>query len=182
MSSQFSGEEPIKMYFSEAIHDAMVRHVGPSDPGVEQYLTKMLVEFLRMDGVYGLKDKFGKPVNSVCEMLREGDIRFNADSFAREREVHRHIGDFLLFWSGLFPEYLRHLKSPVGKDALLDPVGQGRMSYHVASTFEFEPYGEEAKVLRKLSEEFEGYQYGLGLVRAGFEGFRRQGWKNGFEA
>jgi hypothetical protein len=56
------------------------------------------------------------------------------------------------------------------------------MSYHVASTFEFEPYGREAKVLRKLSEEFEGYRFGLGVVRAGFEGFSKLGWPNGFEA
>ncbi len=182
MNHQTAGEEPIRAYFSEVIHNAMARHDDLCDLEVEQYLTKMLVEFLRMDGVYGLKDKFGKPVCSVSEMLKEGDIRFNADSFVREREVHRYIGDFLLFWSGLFPEYLPQLKSPIGQDALLDPVGQGRMSYHVASTFEFEPFGQEAKVLRKLSEEFEGYRYGLGIVRAGFEGFRRQGWGNGFEA
>jgi hypothetical protein len=179
MNNQTRGDEPIRMYFAQAIHDAMESHANLSDSEVESYLTKMLVEFLRMDGVYGLKNKFGKPVCSVSDMIREGDIRFNADSFAREREVHRYIGDFLLFWSGLFPEYLPHLKSPAGKDALLDPIGQGRMSYHVASTFEYEPYGQEAKVLRKLSEEFDAYRFGLGIVRSGFEGLPSFGWGHG---
>jgi hypothetical protein len=182
MCNNLDGDGPIRVYFAEAVHDAMDRYANLSDIEVENYLTRMLVEFLRMDGIYGLKDKSGRRVGSVSEMLCEGDIRLNADSFGREREVHRHIGDFLLFWSGLFPEYLPNLKSPAGKDALIDPVGQGRMSYHVASTFEYEPYGSEAKVLRKLSEKFETYQYGLGIVRAGFEGFRRQGWPKGFEA
>jgi hypothetical protein len=182
MSNQTNGNGPIHTYFAAAIHDAMASHANLSDAEVESYLTKMLVEFLRMDGVYGLKNKFGKPVCSVSEMLQEGDIRYNADSFAREREVHRHIGDFLLFWSGLFPEYLPHLKSPTGKDVLLDPVGQGRLSYHVASTFEYEPYSQEAKVLRKLSDKFDTYRYGLGVVRAGFEGFPLAGWARGFDA
>lgn len=182
MSNPPTGDEPIRAYFSEAIHDAIAVRAGLTDSEVESYLTKMLVEFLRMDGVYGVKNKFGKPVTSVSEMLLEGDIRYNADSFAREREVHRHIGDFLLFWSGLFPEYLPHLISPAGQDALLDPVGQGRMSYHVASTFEHRPYEKESRVLRRLSDDFDAYRYGLGIVRAGFEGFRRQGMPRGFEA
>jgi hypothetical protein len=182
MAYNSDGDQQIKIFFADAVHDAMDRFADDSDGEVEAYLTRMLVEFLRMDGVYCVKNRFGDPVSTVAEMLCEGDIRLNANSFNREREVHRHIGDFLLFWSGLFPEYLPNLKSPAGKDALLDPVGQGRMSYHVASTFEFEPYSQEAKVLRKLSQEFETYQYGLGIVRAGFEGFHRQGWPNGFEA
>ncbi|HWD40835.1 MAG TPA: hypothetical protein VG944_18450 [Fimbriimonas sp.] len=180
--SIYNSEHPIRLYFANAINDAFEGRLGIYEEEVEEYLTSMLVAFLHLDSVYGLHDKQGRSVTSVAEMVMEGDIRLNADSFDREREVHRHIGDFLLFWSGLFPEYLRYIKAPLGKDALLDPVGQGRMSYKVASSFEHDPYGNESKVLRRLSEKFETYQYGLGFVRAGFEGFRRQGWPDGFNA
>ncbi len=175
-------EHPIKIYFATAVHEALAQRMGLFECEVEDYLTGMLLAFLHLDSVYSVHDRQGRPVTSVTDMVLEGDVRFNADSFDREREVHRHIGDFLLFWSGLFPEFLPTLKSPSGKDALLDPVGQGRMSYHVASTFEHDPYRDEARVLRKLSEDFVTYQYGLGLVRASFEGFRLQGWPDGFEA
>ena len=49
----------------------------------------------------------------------------------REREVHQHIGDFTLFMAGLFPEYLRRLKTTgliYHKDFLVDSIG----SYPVA--------------------------------------------------
>jgi hypothetical protein len=180
---ELSGDESqIEIYFTQAVTDALEHGVGLVDRDVEKYLTSMLLNFLRVDTVYGIKDKFGKPVTAVSEMLLEGDVRYNADSFAREREVHRHIGDFLLFWSGVFPEFLKVVASPLGKDAFLNPIGQGRMSYHVASTFDHDPYAEEAKILKKLSHDFETYQYGLSLVRASFEGFRRQGWHDGFQA
>jgi hypothetical protein len=182
MKDRISSDHPLRAYFAEALHEAFDSRLGIHETDVEEYLTGMMIAFLHLDGVYGIKNREGRPVTTVADMVVEGDIRLNADSFGREREVHRHIGDFLLFWSGLFPEHLSFIKSPLGKDALLDPVGQGRLSYHVASTFEHDPYGREAKTLRKLSDDFESYQYGLGLVRAGFEGFRRQGWPHGFNA
>lgn len=172
----------IRLYFAEAIHDAIQRQLGLHEFEVERYLTNMLVTFLHVDSVYGIRDREGRAVTAVTDMIVEGDIRLNADSFDREREVHRHVGDFLLFWSGMFPEFMPMLKSPAGRDALLDPVGQGRHSYQVAGSFEHDPYTEESRVLRKLADDFRTYQYGLGLVRAGFEGFRRQGWPNGFPA
>jgi hypothetical protein len=182
MRDQGEKGHPIKSYFATAVHRALTDELDIHESEVEEYLTDMLVTFLRVDSVYAVRDREGRAVTSVCEMMLEGDVRFHADSFDREREVHRHIGDFLLFWSGLFPEFLPTLRSPGSKDALLDPIRQGRLSYHVASTFEHAPYGDEARVLRKLSNDFEAYQHSLGLVRASFEGFRRQGWPDGFSA
>ncbi len=182
MTRNVEDEHPINVYFRQALHEALYDKLGLRELDVEAYLSGMLVAFLHYDRLYGVRDKSGNRVTSISEMLVEGDVRLNADSFQREREVHRHIGDFLLFWSGLFPEFLKFLKAPIGKDALLDPIGQGRQSYYVASTFEHDPYGDEAKVLRKLSEGFETYQYGLGLVRTGFQGLVGRGWIDGFQA
>jgi hypothetical protein len=174
---------PIRAYFATALHEALHERLGLRDgDDVEEYLSDMLVEFLHYDNLYGICDAAGRPVESVADMVTEGDVRLNADSFDREREVHRHIGDFLLFWSGLFPEFMKQLKAPGTKDMLLDPVRQGQFSYYVVSTFDHDPYGEEAEIFRRLSEGFLEYQYGLSLVRASFEGFARQGWTDGFYA
>jgi hypothetical protein len=182
MKREVSNEHPIWVYFSEAIHDSLHTQMGVDDSDdVEAYLTTMLVEFIHRDQIYGIRDAAGRPIEHVSEMVREGDVRLNADSFDREREVHRHIGDFLLFWSGVFPEFLQYVKAPVSLDALVDVTRQGQLSYHVASTFDHPPYTEEAEILRKLSERFEMYRNGLTLVRASFEGFARQGWMHGFD-
>jgi hypothetical protein len=81
------------------------------------------------------------------------------------REIHRHIGDFTLYWSGVFPEALARLKSSDRKDHLVDYCQQGKRSYFIASTFDEEPFRAEAPVLRRLSEEFELCSYGLNRVR-----------------
>ena len=170
MRREVNGDHPIRAYFAESLHGPLVR-LGLDENEVEAYLTEMLVRFLHQDGVYAIRDAFGSRVETVTEMAAEGDIRLNADSFDREREVHRHIGDFLLFWSGLFPESLDRLTAPTGLDALLDPIRQGQMSYYLVSTFDHGDYAREAPVFRRLSDEFEGYRESLYLVRETFEGF-----------
>jgi hypothetical protein len=157
----------------QAVHHALndeMKLQGGHD--VEAYLARLLEEFVHFDRLFGIRDAAGRRVESVAEMVMEGDIRLNAESFERERAVHRHIGDFLLFWNGVFPEFLSQLRLHNGKDVMLDPVRQGQMSYYVASTFDYDPYTEEAAIFRKLSDRFEEYCHGLRIVRASFEGLR----------
>jgi len=183
MKRDVDGNHPLRQFFGEALHDSFCTRLSVSvDDNVVDYLQDMLVTFLHDDRIYSIRDAAGRRVESVAEMVLEGDVRYNADSFEREREVHKHIGDFVLFWSGLFPEFLMQLKGPGNKDQILNYTEQGKLSYHVVSTFEHPPFEEEAIVFKKLSERFEEFQYGLGMVRASFDGFARQGWINGFEA
>ena len=42
-------------------------------------------------------------------MLVESNPLLGAPSFDREREVRKHIGDFTLFFTGMFPEYVATL-------------------------------------------------------------------------
>lgn len=176
MRRDVNGDHPIRRFFAEALHDSLRVQLGLRHEDVEEYLCEMLMHFLHQDGIYSIRDASGHPIGSVADMVIEGDVRLNADSFEREREVHKHIGDFLLFWSGVFPEFLRDMQ--FGKDALLDPIGQGRLSYYVASTFDYGDYAREAPVLRTLSGEFETYMVGLSLLRSHFDG----PWREGFDA
>jgi hypothetical protein len=182
MRRDVNGEHPIRRFFAEALHDSMRVQMGLRHEDVEEYLCDLLMHFLHDDEIYGIRDASGQRVDNVVDMVVEGDVRLNADSFDREREVHKHIGDFLLFWSGVFPEFLKQIRAPHGKDALLDPIGQGRLSYYVASTFDYGDYAREAPVLRKLSGEFEAYMVGLSLMRAQFQGLQVKGWSEGFDA
>lgn len=184
MNPNISGDHPLRMFFLEAIDQSLNQRLGLDEgEDVKEYLVGMLVRFLHKDGLYDIRNSEGRRVESITEMVEEADVRLNADSFEREREVHKHIGDFLLFWSGVYPEFLQFLKSPTGKDAIVNVVEQGRYSYHVASTFEYPPYEREADTFKKLSANFLEYQYGLRLVRSSFEGFaRRTDWADGFRA
>ena len=52
------------------------------------------------------------------------------------REVHRQIGDYTLFWAGLYPESLERVRKQLSKDALIDYCEQGKRAYWIASTID----------------------------------------------
>jgi hypothetical protein len=184
MNWEIGDSHPLRAFLSDAVDDSLNHRLGIDEgEDVKEYLVGMLVRFLHTDGIFDIRNAEGRRVESITEMLAEGDVRTNADSFEREREVHQHIGDFLLFWSGVFPEFLQYLKAPTSRDVLVNVVEQGRFSYHVASTFEYPPHEREAETFKKLSENFVAYQFGLRLVRSSFDGFARHtDWAGGFRA
>ena len=182
MKRDLSDQHPIRIFFRDAVHHSLSNRLGLRGiEDVEIYLAEMLAKFLHDEEIFSIRDSKGRRVRSLPEMLAEGDVRLNADSFERERQVHQHIGDFLLFWSGLFPEFLESVGASA-KDGLIDAIRQGQHSYYVVSSFDYAPFDMEAPTFKKLSEQFESCREGLSLMRASFEGFRLQGWKNGFEA
>lgn len=182
MKDESKEPHAIERFFREAIHETMHERLGLRHmEDVENYVAALLAKFLHDEAIFAIRDANGRRVRSIPEMLAEGDIRLNADSFEREREVHRHVGDFLLFWSGLFPEFLDSVGASAG-DGLIDAVRQGSESYYIVSSFDYAPYESEAPTFRKLSNEFLACREGLRLMRGSFEGFRLQGWKDGFEA
>jgi len=162
---QISADHPIRELFGGLVHRTFSKQLGVQEPGVPEYVASVLVEFIHRDNIYRIRDAYGRRLEEVAEMLLEGDVRLSAPSFDREREVHKHIGDFTLFWTGVYPEMLRFFRAPSRRDHLIDYVQQGRASYRIASTFTHGPYSEEAPILRKLSEEFEVCMFGLNLVR-----------------
>jgi len=100
----------------------------------------------------------------VTDMLAEAQHR---EGPARQ-QVHRHIGDFTLFWTGVYPEVVNHLRRG-SKDALIDYQQQGKRAYWIASTIPVEKEVPTPDVLQRLSEQFELCVYGLGEVRRQWE-------------
>ena len=85
------------------------------------------------------------------------------------REAHRHIGDFTLFWTGVYPEALPRLCGRGRKDQFVDYCQQGKRAYHIASTIRSDDADPQCDVLERLSHDFEMCIYGLGEVRREWE-------------
>jgi hypothetical protein len=157
----------LRPFFDGLVQHAFFEQLGIADAALADYLGGLLCRFVRMDAIFGLRDVRGRRLEEVAEMLAEaGDP---AAAKEHERAVHKHIGDFVLFWTGLYPEFLHRLRASQSKDHLVDYVAQGRQSYYIASTFDREPFRREARTLRRLSEELELCAFGLSLVRKGWE-------------
>ena len=166
MSSPHS-DHPLRRLFAGLTEQTFIHTLGVADPPLTDYLSLLLSRFVHIDAVFRLKNAQGRPLEEVAEMMIEAEAMPQEGRTARE--VYRHIGDFTLFWTGVYPEALKRLRRELSKDHLIDYTAQGKRSYYLASTFEQEPYREEAPVLRRLSSEFELCAYGLNQVRFEWE-------------
>ncbi|MDM7461451.1 MAG: hypothetical protein P3X24_007380 [bacterium] len=155
----------LQQLFGELVERAFALSLRWDDRQVMRYLTNLLTEFAHIDSLYRLRDLNGRPLQEVAEMLYYADIRLGAQSFYQEREVHRHIGDFTLFWTGVYPEALPKLRASLRKDHLIDYVKQGKESYRLVSLFDIGEWRAEAPMFRRLSENFEVAMQGLHAVR-----------------
>lgn len=165
MSEIQYGDESLRNLFAALTEHTFQVELGIAEFELTDYLTDLLVRFVRFDAIYRIRNTLGKRLDEVAEMLAEAEQR----EAKPRREIYRHIGDFTLFWVGVYPEALSRLQQSGRKDSLIDYFEQGKRSYFLASTFEEEPYEREAPVLRRLSEDFELCSFGLNRVRSEWE-------------
>jgi hypothetical protein len=160
-------EHPLRRLFAGLTEQTFMNVLGVADPRLTDYLSELLSRFIHFDAIYRLRGAAGRRLEEVADMVIEAE-GLPAEGRTR-REVHRHIGDFTLFWTGVYPEALRRLRSALSKDHFIDYCEQGKRSYYIASTFEDDRFRDEAPVLRRLSTEFELCAYGLNQVRREWE-------------
>ena len=175
MAAKVPKGHPLCRLFASLAEENFAGHLGWPDAQVIGYVTDMLTDFVHVDQLYKIWNAQGRRVEEVAEMLVEGDLLHRAESLEREREVHKHVGDYTMFMAGVFPEFLHRLKTSralVSADALLDFIRVGKRSYRIVSEFTYGPYTPSAPLFRKLSENFELCVYGLGHVRADLDRLR----------
>jgi hypothetical protein len=159
-----SRDDVTRRFFTGLTEFAFEARLGVADPPLIDYLAELLVRFVRSDELYAVRSVRGQKLVAVTDMLAEAQQR---EGSARQK-VHRHIGDFTLFWSGVYPEVVNHLRRG-SKDALIDYQQQGKRAYWIASTIPAEQEVPAPDVLKRLSEQFELCVYGLGEVRRQWE-------------
>lgn len=157
---------PIRRFFAGLSEHVFETELGVADPPLIDYVTDLLFRFVRTESMLRVRTLAGRPVTEVAEMLGEADHRIG---MAR-REVHRHIGDFTLFWTGVYPEALREMQRADRKDQFVDYCHQGKRAYHIASTIPTDDQQSvPGSVLLDLSEHFEMCAYGLREIRREWE-------------
>lgn len=160
-------ESSLLQQFFNHIVERNYEEVGIRQPEVHAYVATLLTEFCELDNLYKIKNADGRPLADMGEMLLESDPIYGpAPSFDRERQVRKHIGDYSLFFSGMFPESINHHRLRKYRlEGLLDFVKAGKESYYIVSKFEHFEYAKVAPLFRRMSQEFERLVYGLNQVK-----------------
>ena len=163
----YNSDHPLRRYFAGVTEHTFMTNLGVADPALVDYLSMLLSRFVHIDSLHRLKSTSGRRLEEVADMLME--VEALPKEGRTSREVHRHIGDYTLFWTGLYPEALKRLRSVLHKDHFINYCEQGKRSYKIASELEDDAHQEECRVLRRLSSDFELCAYGLNQVRKEWE-------------
>ena len=165
-------DEILRRFFAGVTEYTFSTQLGVADPPLVDYLSHMLVHFVRTDSIYGVRTPTGERLSQVVDMLAEAQARQGP----ARRRLHRHIGDFTLFWTGVYPEIAKRLREGC-KDSLVDYQDQGKRNYLIASRLPADRQSAPDEVLQRLSDNFDLCVYGLGEVRKQWE--EREGETDG---
>jgi hypothetical protein len=139
--------------------------LGIRDDALVGYVADLLARFARAEVLYRLRDPAGRRLDTIVEMLLElarpawgpaGAERVHPE---REREILRHVGDYALFMSGLFPE---HVARRGGVDYYHE---QGRRAYGAVFEHDRARYRTGAALFAALSAEFPRHAGALAYMR-----------------
>jgi len=158
---------PLQQLFIELVGRHYAEAIGIRDPQVVGYVAHLLAEFCDAEQLFKICNVAGRPLNDVGEMLLESDPIYGpAPSFDRERQVRKHIGDYTLFFAGMFPESINHYRLRRQRlESFVDWMKTGKESYYIVSKFEFFEYAKVAPLFAELSQKFEECVYGLNMVK-----------------
>lgn len=162
-----SESHPLQQLFIELVGRHYAEEIGIRDPQVVNYVAHLLSEFCDAEQLFKVRNSAGRPLSDVGEMLVESNPVFGpAPSFDRERQVRKHIGDYTLFFAGMFPESINSFRLRRNRlENFVDWVKAGKESYYIVSKFEFFEYAKVAPLFAVLSNKFEQCVYGLNMVK-----------------
>jgi len=158
---------PLQQLFEDLVGRHYAEEIGIRDPQIVAYVSHLLSEFCDAEQLFKICDAANRPLEDLGEMLLEADPVFGpAPSFDRERQVRKHIGDYALFFAGMFPESLNRLRLRRQRlENFVDWMRAGKESYYIVSKFEHFEYAKVAPLFANLSKNFEGCVYGLNMVK-----------------
>jgi hypothetical protein len=168
MASEIPESHPLHRLFRGLTEHTFLSELGIGDPRLVGYVAGLLARFVPSDSLWRLRDGLGQRLTEVTAMIAQAE---SAEDDDRRLDCHRHVGDYTLFWTGVYPEALDRLQSARSADHLVDFQRQGKRSYYLASTYD----SAQAPVFRRLSTEFELCAFGLSRVRREWERHEPEG-------
>ncbi len=160
-------DHPLQKLFLELVGRHYAEEIGIRDSEVVGYVAHLLADFCDAEQLFKIHDASGQPLNDVGSMLMESNPIFGpAPSFDRERQVRKHIGDYTLFFTGMFPESVNRVRLRHDRlESMVDWIKAGKESYYVVSKFDCFEYTKVAPMFGRLSNNFEQCVYGLNCVK-----------------
>lgn len=148
----------LKAFFGKLVRMSFYDLGIEKDTQVASYLTDVLADFAEAERLYRISNSEGRKIETVVEMLLETQIGSDETS-NHEREMRKYVGDFTLFMTGIFRDYI------VRGSYLRYYINEGARSYFLVSKFDIETGKGNPITFTKLSNDFEFYAGALDYMR-----------------
>lgn len=157
----FAARDPfdIDRFFRGLTEYAFHARLGVVDPPLVDYVALLLVRFIRHDAL--VTPPAGEGAADVATLLVAARDHAPDEALAE----YRHVGDYTLFWNGLYPEAVERLRKPGRADQFVDFRAAGKQAYWLASTLEPDDAADERLLFERLSRDYDLCVEGLGEVR-----------------
>lgn len=153
----------LRELFAGVVEHCFTAYTPMHDPMLTGYVAGVLTEFTSTERMYPLHDHLDRPIRQLCVMLAASDpVHGRASSFDEERRLRKHIGDFALFSTGMYPDSTYQYAEGT---SFAELVATGKQSYYIVSQFDLFEYEREAGLFARLAEQFDTCRYGLTKVR-----------------
>ncbi len=148
----------LKAYFGKLVRMSFYDLGKDRDTQVASYVADVLSDFVETEKLYKIRDSESRKVESVIKMILEAQSGLQETSHW-ERELRKYIGDFTLFMTGIFRDYV------VRGSYLQYYINEGTRSYFLVSKLDLEAGKGNPIMFSKLSNEFEFYSGALDYMR-----------------
>ena len=127
---------------------------------VSDYIAEVLTNFARTENLYPFRGKRGERLETLVELLLEAnEITLTGGSLVREREIRKHVGDYVLFMAGMFQEYVKRLS------LMSYYLEEGSRAYWSVGEIDQALFKPGADLFKELSRRFELYVGALNYMR-----------------
>lgn len=157
------------LFFNVLLRKVLQGRRTPLERQVINYIANFLALFVKVDRLFRIRPNDPQTYEYIFDMVKRASEVDATERFA----THAHIGNFSLFLTGMFPEWIEHRfhfkRRPVDRKYYED---QGGTYYHQAGLHPLAGEFELEDVFLRLAINFEGYGKALNEMRSQF--FRGQ--------
>jgi hypothetical protein len=168
-------EPGLLLRFFERVTRQSFHDLALDDPPAVRYLADLLTRFARSEALHAVRELPTRRLDTITDSLLAIQEVWDADSrqFNPEAEqaLRRHIGDYTLFMTGVFRDYVERLAVTGYYEH------EGRRAYRFVSETARAGGKPEAPLYRRLSDRFEQYAGALSYARKVY--FRSPDWPPG---
>lgn len=125
------------------------------------YLVQMLNHFVRTDRLYQLPTEKGENARYIVDMIQSSVDSDKHESF----QIFCHIGNYTLYLTGVFPDWIRHRHRYKNRPMNLDSYRTyGQTYYERAASHSMADRRQLRSVLTKLAEGFDPVRSMISVV------------------